>query len=263
MRDRITAVRLGKEKAQTELDQVQAEIAAERRKFDVFLDKDRDKLRYAKEVLQTRQLVMRSFEKEAMRVKTKGKKSNADLVDDEKYKAGREELRRIQTMRERPVAPPKQTVRRVKTKSMEKPEPQLPSYKNVRSRLMKSIESTRNKETKKYVNPNKRRDVALQPPKKSNKENTSNGTRGMSATSNANQILESFHKTRSIISKGTQFLDNDGEGNSSRRTRPFFQNEKIATTAGNVMFPPQIIAADANQRKTVFRQSQPITGSKE
>lgn len=46
--------------------------------------------------------------------------------------------------------------------------------------------------------------------------------------SNAKDALESFHKTRSIISKGTQFLDNDGEGNSSRRTRPFFQNEKIA-----------------------------------
>ena len=71
------------------------EIAAERRKFDVFLDKDRDKLRYAKEVLQTRQLVMRSFEKEAIRIKTKGKKFNNDLIDDEKFKAGREELRRL------------------------------------------------------------------------------------------------------------------------------------------------------------------------
>lgn len=54
MRDRITAVRLGKEKAQSELDVTKEEIAAERRKFDVYLDKDRDKLRYAKEVLQTR-----------------------------------------------------------------------------------------------------------------------------------------------------------------------------------------------------------------
>lgn len=62
-------------------------------------------------------------------------------------------------MRERPAVPQKQAPRRVKTKSMEKPPPEQP-YKNVKSRLMKSIESTRNKETRKYVNPSKGRDVA-------------------------------------------------------------------------------------------------------
>lgn len=180
MKHRITAIRLGKQKLQHEMDQVKEELAVERKKFDVFLDKDRDKLAYAKEVLQTRQLVMRSFEKEAMRVK--GKKPNNDLIEDERVKAGREELRRIQTMREKPNMPPKVPVRRVKTKSMEKVEPQQP-YKNVKSRLMKSIESTRNKETRKYVNPNRSRDVgAVDRQKKSkgtaSKENTSNGTRG-------------------------------------------------------------------------------------
>lgn len=73
MKDRILCMRLGKEKAQGELAEVTAEIAAERRKFDCFLDKDRDKLKYAKDVLQTRALVMRSFEKELARKKQKTK----------------------------------------------------------------------------------------------------------------------------------------------------------------------------------------------
>lgn len=164
MKDRIKVLRLGKEKAQTELASVKVELAAERRKIDVFLDKDRDRLRYAKDVLQTRQLVMRSFAKEAMRVKGQLNPDLADPALEARHKAGRDELRRIQTMREAPVVPPKQAVRRVKTKSMEKPKASEPKpenkYKHVKSRLMKSIESSRNKETRKYVDPRKGRDVA-------------------------------------------------------------------------------------------------------
>ena len=43
MKDRITAVRLGKEKAAGELKVVTDEIQAEVRKFDVYLDKDQQK----------------------------------------------------------------------------------------------------------------------------------------------------------------------------------------------------------------------------
>lgn len=67
-------------------------------------------------------------------------------------------------MREKPRAPAKAPARRTKTKSQEKPqakEPDKAKYKNVKSRLHKSIEASRNKATAKYVNPERDRDVAL------------------------------------------------------------------------------------------------------
>lgn len=61
-------------------------------------------------------------------------------------------------------------------------------------------------------------------------------------------------------SKATNFADNDGDGDTSRRLKPFFHNEKLAQTG---TFPPKILVADSAPRKTVFRQSQHVGGSKE
>ena len=62
MHDRIKVLKMGKEKQELEYKAIKKELDEEYRKTDVYLDKDRERLTYAKEVCHARWLVMRSFE---------------------------------------------------------------------------------------------------------------------------------------------------------------------------------------------------------
>ena len=151
---------------------------------------------------------MRSFEKEYER---NGKTLNLDLGDEKSeaankaFKTGRDELRRLMTLREKPAAV-KQPVKRPKTKSVDKTadKPAAKKYDSVKSRLFRTNEATRMKKTTKYENPHSLRDV-----KRQDKENVSNSTfdrrvkDGSDNKLGTKEMLESFHKQRSIISKGT------------------------------------------------------------
>ena len=64
MKDRIKALQMGSEIVQTELKETKAELLAERRHYDKFLVRDRERLVHAKEVVRNRMLVKQSFQNE-------------------------------------------------------------------------------------------------------------------------------------------------------------------------------------------------------
>lgn len=100
MKDRIKAIRMGKETYMKEHDGVMRELRQEKMKTDVYLDKDREKLAYAKEVMQSRWLVMRSYEQEWEREQKRVIRLNPDIHNEmtaeEMIAHSRAELRKMQ-----------------------------------------------------------------------------------------------------------------------------------------------------------------------
>ena len=67
MKDRIQVLELGKEASSSEIQVISKELFQEDKRIEVYLERDKEKLKYAQDMLQTRHLVMMSFKKELER----------------------------------------------------------------------------------------------------------------------------------------------------------------------------------------------------
>ena len=71
LQDHIAVVKMGQADVEIEIKDADAAYKLERKKFEQFLVRDREKLGYAKEQVQTRRMVYMSYEKEMERVQAK------------------------------------------------------------------------------------------------------------------------------------------------------------------------------------------------
>lgn len=80
MKDRIKAIKLGIERTQTQIAEVQVEIKDESRKFDNWLIRDRERLELLTDNMENRRIVYLSFLREKER---QDKKLNLNVDLDE------------------------------------------------------------------------------------------------------------------------------------------------------------------------------------
>ena len=99
MQDRIKVLKLAQEKTSGELKQSRQELQAEKRKYDKFLERDRERLVYAQNMLKTRCLVHLSYENEVKRRRQKAALGGAKAEEvSEAMKQAQAELRRMEEM---------------------------------------------------------------------------------------------------------------------------------------------------------------------
>jgi hypothetical protein len=147
--DRIAVLKLGQEKTSHEMKGVKSELKIERSKFDKFLVRDREKIGYAQDMMKMRKMVMISFQQEVERlVYVQSEKNKNEYELNEALELGKSEMKRIDTMNSKVKKKGNSSIRNKKsTQKSSGP------YDNVKSRLFKSIESSRKKEQIKYFNP--------------------------------------------------------------------------------------------------------------
>lgn len=150
LQDRIKVIKMGQDKTTSELKSTKQELKQENKKFDRYLERDKEKLVYAQNMLKTRKLVHLSYANEIKRRETKKLFGPKAEEVSEAMALAQAELRRIQEQENRGSRKKATSNDAIKRKSV--PKKAVQPYQNVKSRLYKSIESSRQKETKKYEN---------------------------------------------------------------------------------------------------------------
>lgn len=150
LQDRVKVLKLAQDRTSGELKQSRTELAAEKRKYDRFLERDRERLVYAQNMLKTRRLVHLSYANEVKRRRDKAALGGAKAEEvSEAMAQARAELRRMEELATKGTRKKATSNEPVKRKSQSKMRVTQP-YQSVKSRLYKSIESSRQKETRKY-----------------------------------------------------------------------------------------------------------------
>lgn len=124
--------------------EAQAELQVERKKFDRFLMRDRERLGYAKDMLNTRRMVQQSYANEVKRQQEKKRiLRQKELEMSEAMALAQEEFRRVQRLGSRDNKRKPGSIEERKKRSVSKSSKQGDQYHAVKSRLFKSIESSR------------------------------------------------------------------------------------------------------------------------
>ena len=71
LKDHIRVIKLGQADLESQIKETKAEYKVEWKKYEHFLVRDREKLGYANQMLQTRRMVQQSYENEHKRVLAK------------------------------------------------------------------------------------------------------------------------------------------------------------------------------------------------
>ena len=156
LKDRIKVVKLGQEKTHGELKQSKCELHSERRRYDKYLERDRERLGYAHNMLKARRLVHLSYANEMKRRHEKLGLGGAKAEEvSEAMAQAQAELRRMEALEARGSRKKATSNEPHRKKSIGRSNRGAPAhpYQNVKSRLHKSIESSRQKETGKYADP--------------------------------------------------------------------------------------------------------------
>ena len=280
MKDRIHVLKLGKEQASNEIMEIKKELRDEDKRIEVYLERDREKLKYAQDMLQTRHLVLMSFRKEYQRQLAL---LNPDLPErqilDEKMEMGRSELQRIQNLRERQAGQKEKKAPRKKVKSIGRDKVSesskmsgVPNYNNVRSRLFQSIEASRLKEQKKFVDPNVNKLMHLKDKEKGRKHYTTAHTghdvdeKGSVVTSQSMTKKKFFSHSKPAMMK----TENGSVRNSNAKSKQLamsnsggdmpahYDTNQKQPQGSHIGFnaPPDLGHGGVSRRKTVmFRQS--------
>jgi septal ring factor EnvC (AmiA/AmiB activator) len=149
-------VKLGQDVTSAEIKKEKADLKIEREKYDKFLVRDKERLGYANDMCSTRQMVLQSYKNEMNR-------QQKSLVETAlKEKEIQESINNLKNM-ERIDTATNVSKKRTKSKDLKKSKTKPAPQEHVKSHLLQSIESSRQKSNQKY-NPNRVRNIA-------NKEN--------------------------------------------------------------------------------------------